>query len=246
MKYEVFHTPNGVDPRHLDLAEFMGGVTPCATEQEAVNLMRAEYPDGIAMPVRLDSGFMMMGIVPDAVAATDMQTEHPTVEFVMLIQPVGDGTWADTKALQKGRAFTRELWAVSPVLPPDNSITDTAVVRVSQEGFPAERDVEIGLDARGRVVLYCEALPGNAISFTFDSERARRAAKLLFGVGEMSPTHQEWDSGNSDAARRIRGILREETHNYDPKLGDSSNPDYLGDRWLDAVTVRIMKATGKI
>lgn len=235
MKYEVFHTPNGVDPRHLDLSEFMGGVTPCATEQEAVNLMRAEYPDGIAMPVRLDSGFMMMGIVPDAVAATDMQTEHPTVEFVMLIQPVGDGTWADTKALQKGRAFTRELWAVPPVVRPNNSRTETAVVRVAQEGFPAERDVKFGFDLKGRFVIYCEALPGNAISLTFDGERAALVAKLF----------AETDSGSSDAARRIRAILREETHNYDPNLGDSSNPDYLGDRWLDAVTVRIMKATGK-
>lgn len=173
MIYRVYHTPYGHNPATDDPSVLE---TPRAfhSEQGAVDHVRHSYPDGIAMPIPLTSkgpaGPMAMGVIADAAAALAAQQNQRTILFVMHVvaDPVGSA-WADRRAISKGRMFTRELWTIPPVERPHRVIAVTkARMVVSMEGFPDMRDVVLGKDEKGRFVLYCEAMPGNAVSFTFD------------------------------------------------------------------------------
>lgn len=172
MIFHVFHTPDGFNPA-IDEMRDLGPPRIFHSEQGAVDEMRRLYPDGIAMPIPLTpkgpSGPRAMGVVADASEAMTAQSTKQ-IRFVMHVraEPVGS-SWADRRAASKGCSFTREIWTIPPVEKP-HVVTSVVKARmaVSMEGFPDKRDVIFGKDEKGRFVLYCEAMPGNAVSFTFD------------------------------------------------------------------------------
>lgn len=168
MRYTLLRPAEPVDPRDLNFAsnDALNAALPiykeCDLQSQAMQEVRALYPDCVVMPVplRLGSGdVFLLGVLPDVGAPRDPDAKIPFVMFVMATAQHG----SDTTQIKKRQQWDRRLWK-PPVLktPTDaDPVEDLDIeFRASDLEQPIRMQAEVytRTDRNGvrRLVMYLE------------------------------------------------------------------------------------------
>lgn len=179
MRYLILRPKSPTDPRHLliqsteHLHEIFPMLVETALEEEAMESVRAMFPDAIAMPVpfKIGSGeAFLLGILENISAAPPDTSTHDAngvaFPFVLLVQAVPVDA-IDRRTNRERGQFTRRLWQAPVVDPVDNISRYTVELRSSDLPNPVRTKAVVG-ERDGRLTIRC-AVGGVALSITFES-----------------------------------------------------------------------------
>lgn len=185
MRYQVLRPKSPTDPRHLKLesTEHLNEVCPmiveASIEDEAVEAVRAMYPDAIAMPVpfKLGSGEgFLLGILESIATrpSGDSDVHADPIPFVLLVRATADDA-VDRRTLRDRQQFSRQLWQAPVIDPTDNISRHTVELRASNLPNPVRTKAVCG-EHNGRLTIRC-VVDGVALSITFESPDAEITAQ---------------------------------------------------------------------
>jgi hypothetical protein len=180
MRYLILRPVSPTDPRHLaieslpHLHELFPLTVECSLEEEAVESVRAMYPDAIAMPVpfRVGSGEMfLLGILASIATRPNGNEDINSIAipFVLLVQAVAEDA-IDRRTLKDRKQFTSRAWQ-PPVVDPAGSVARYVVeLRASDLATPVRTHATVGTHD-GKLAIRC-AIGGVAMSITFEDPSA--------------------------------------------------------------------------